>query len=249
MGRSRSDVLAAWLSHSKATTRNVRSDGVSLFSYDSFEIARFIAPTVVLLRQRSGSPSRTTSKHISAVYAGIKNSVAVSRVVPDDSSSRERRMGKVNWAWMAWVELACRPLHSRTRCYLSSSAKFPGRGDLAKIRDGRLLLKLLRLNPQSPGKCYIRPDRAWVVCRHVTFRGIDGYETVLAADVRDKFEWTPQWHLVYLKQLLPFGASPATELARERLHNSPKKGYTVFGEDRPKSLGMPKHYVLSGWKG
>lgn len=158
-----SSVISRWATGIKGRSKNLSTDGISLWSYGD-EIARRIGNilSLTLCRGSRRVCSSTTSSHINDVNDKLRGISSSYKQFPANTVSAIKNGDKCNvladpnWEWLSWVSWYnshrnFRYLHTQYDVVLSDNVSYRGNSLLARLRDGRVPLRLVSLDPHNVG--------------------------------------------------------------------------------------------------
>jgi len=256
---SNDKVVSAWVNKRCAKSKNLSSDGASLWSYGCYEVARHIdasskenAPNVVLIRHRSLVRSKTTAEHTRITDQAVTHDTYFRhlRSFPAPGAlGNDDVLGEPNWKWLSWCEW-----FSRTRRFhavsgskeafdniaFRISARFPGNTVLSQLRDNEERFSLTFLYPESEGICQIAIPIIKEE-RRVTYVGRVNRTSALSCK-----DWEHQ--TVALNDLLNFAELPGALMASVKRGRDSWKSVLFPGvvpDDVRDRLGIPKAKATS----
>lgn len=97
------EIVQAWINKERGAASHIRSDGISLWSYDWYEIARHVGEKVAFIRHSNEGYSNTTKKQISLVK--VEAHIRELELLPasNPESTRNSKIGEPDWEWLRWV--------------------------------------------------------------------------------------------------------------------------------------------------
>jgi len=111
------DVCRRWTAKHHGSTRRLRSDGIRLWSYDRYELARHVGRTsegvlLAYIRDSTEKVSRTTSRQLGILESVVRLAhppiITLPTVgrgpAPTRDDDRISRLAQPDWEWLSWCD-------------------------------------------------------------------------------------------------------------------------------------------------